>query len=82
MITPDGDETCSVQELIDKLLRIPENKRGLPVMTEGCDCVGPALGIHLESRLYQLQENGKYLNRYIDGSQFLISRTQSEPDTY
>lgn len=35
-------ETMTVKELINELKKFPED---LPVITEGCDCYGPALRV-------------------------------------
>ena len=34
-----------VKELIEELLKLPEEQRELDVLTEGCDCVGGCIGI-------------------------------------
>jgi len=38
----------NVQELIDALSRLSEEEKKLPVFTEGCDCIGFALGIKVD----------------------------------
>jgi hypothetical protein len=53
----DGKPTMTVAELIAALQQFPHEA---PVITEGCDCVGPAAGVEVED------DGVVIIHRYMD----------------
>lgn len=65
MITGYEHETMTVGELVAALANLPPE---LPVCTEGCDCIGDVLGVHIIPHgdvEYVTLTRGKERNEYL-----------------